>query len=663
MTGSMRSPLWMFPLPDGYPGDLENKILLRGGAKIKLQKCPDRFTVRLVHPIANLAQWAGSLGCELDRELPSIGQISLRVEVDRLESVMAQLRRPALRGTDTRAAEAAFVSHAYYRADSRSKSDADRSETEVNPSEANQPIFYLTDQIALQFQPQVTAQQIEAIIRAVGLEVLKLIPGIPKAFVYQLTSGAIVNPLKLANRLIYHPDVLLAEPNVAVAAFFEPPSERSSDANQGTASQGTANQRIVTSQRTINQGARSIVVAVVDRVRQGSFSTRGIDLTHPAFSGMGKIVAPLDLSAANLRSADAALEQTEIGKPAQLSWGTICAQAAIGEGLASGSASGLTIDAAPPAPRSTDRETGIAPGCSLMPIAIDPVFDDSAIEQILDWGVRQGAAVVCGAIPDDRLLPSLRQRVAVQRAAAQGRNGKGCVVLVQAGSAWDALPDVLPVEIAPDQDDRTQAIAMGIAAGLAAQVLAANPDLTAEEARQIVQQVHAQSRASLAVQSYDIPAQLEMAVSLALRRVSQSAAAHRIGGSGLQVLAFEDRSPQTIPDGDDRGILIPIPVQQTGIIRSVEVNLTIEHSFLGDLKIWLIPPVGDPILLQDRTLGRLTHLNHCYGLTTTPHLRSLLGRSAPGVWQLQICDCAPAHQGILREWQLRLGIQQPNQMS
>lgn len=618
----------MFPLPEFYPSDREAKILLRGGAKIELQKCFDRFTVGLAYPIADLAQWAERLGSKLDRELPSIGQIALRVESDRLEGVMAKVRRSA---------EVAFASHAYCLAEAEPKG----AELNFDPTGKIQNIFYLTDQIALQFQPHITAQQIEAITRAVGLKVLKLIPGIPKAFVYRLGQGAIVNPLKLANRLIHHPDILLAEPNVAAfaadltgdridpqqASRSEPFFMQRSQANSAVSSSWAGTRGIPAA------GTRSTVVAVIDPIidRSSSASNTAIDLSQPAFAGMGKIVAPLNLSAST-----AAVSHLESPAPA-LSWGTICAQTAVGE-----------------VSEKSDAIAGIAPGCSLMPISINSLIDDSAIEQIFEWGVRQGAAVMSGRIPDS-LLPSLRQRSAIQRAATQGRNGKGCVVLVRDRSAWANLPDVLPIAIDPDHNHQAEAVVIGVRAGIAARVLSVNPDLTARQVQQILRALEDQSGNRADPSS--IPVAVELAVGLAMRYGVQFPEVDRLSGAGRQPLEQVDRSPLPIPDGDDRGIIRTVAIQQPGVIRNVEVSVAIDHPFLGDLKIWLLPPVGDAILLQDRMLGRMTQLNICYGLGTTPHLKSLLGRSAQGLWQLQVCDAIPGHAGVLQEWQLRLSVE------
>jgi subtilisin-like proprotein convertase family protein len=41
---------------------------------------------------------------------------------------------------------------------------------------------------------------------------------------------------------------------------------------------------------------------------------------------------------------------------------------------------------------------------------------------------------------------------------------------------------------------------------------------------------------------------------------------------------------------------------------------------------------------------------------TTPTLKQFLNKSAAGVWQLQVIDYAPMDTGILKSWELAVGV-------
>jgi len=82
----------------------------------------------------------------------------------------------------------------------------------------------------------------------------------------------------------------------------------------------------------------------------------------------------------------------------------------------------------------------------------------------------------------------------------------------------------------------------------------------------------------------------------------------------------------------------------------------IEHSFLGDIEVWLIAPDGDQVLLQNRTLGVKTQLKTTYNLQNTLYLRQFINVSAQGNWQLKVIDAIPENTGTLKYWKLDLGL-------
>ena len=111
-----------------------------------------------------------------------------------------------------------------------------------------------------------------------------------------------------------------------------------------------------------------------------------------------------------------------------------------------------------------------------------------------------------------------------------------------------------------------------------------------------------------------------------------------------------------IPDDNPQGITSPIQVPQTGSVRDIQIGVNIEHSFLGDIEVSLIPPTGQTVLLQGRTLGSATQLQGTYTLQNTPALKQLLASPAAGVWHLLVVDYAQLDTGTVKSWELTLGI-------
>lgn len=205
-----------------------------------------------------------------------------------------------------------------------------------------------------------------------------------------------------------------------------------------------------------------------------------------------------------------------------------------------------------------------------------------------------------------------------------------------------------------------------IVAGVAALILSVNPDLTAAEVRQILQD------------TADKITDPDPDPQLSLRRGTYSPSGHSQWFGYGKVNAM--RAVQTaqsnrptlrpvsrwikqlnvismpIPDDDPRGVISPIEISDAELVRNIRVYVQINHSFMGDLEIRLRPPVGDMILLQGRTLGRKSRLDMIYSLETTPLLGQILNQSAKGRWQLHVIDSAQMDTGELKQWQLEIGI-------
>ncbi|NJK53686.1 MAG: S8 family serine peptidase, partial [Leptolyngbyaceae cyanobacterium SU_3_3] len=590
---------------------------------------------------------------------------------------------------------------------------------------------YLTNEITIQFAPNVNAARITTIANELGLQQGKAIVGIPNTFVFQLTAAATENPLKITNRLIAKTEVLTAEPNVIVQsqAHYRPKDAlyaKQWHLNHTGGQDLVVNSHVFAEQAwDVTRGSRSIVVAVMDDA---------IDLSHPDFQGVGKIVAPRDF-----KGDDFLPLPDEQGED----HGTSCAGVAVAE------ENGVGV-------------VGAAPGCALMPIRTTGFLDDETIEALFDWASTRGAAVIsCSWGPSAVYYPlSLRQRAAITRAATEGRNGKGCVILFAAGNAnrptngtinesgWQnnaiagatkwlggftVHPDVITVSAstslnkkaaysnwgaevsvcAPSNNappgvglpelgfvatppavkgslrglgvfttDRINAdgydqssftsdfggtsSACPLVAGVAALVLSANPDLTAQEVRQILQQTadkivdaDPDPQFGLRKGTYESGGRSDWfgygkvnaakAVQAAVQRRTMFAASTRS-------LQLQNNTSVGIPDNNTQGVTSEIDVKDTATVRDIQVAVDIDHTYLGDVAISLISPLGMVVTLQGRSLGRRTKLQTIYSLQTTPTLRRMLGQSTQGRWQLKVVDTIPNDAGTLNWWKLTIGV-------
>lgn len=367
-----------YPQAPGVAPEQIGLMLQRGGEELALGRVDDRFTIRLT-AADRLSELSDRIQPQSVRAIPNVNLLEMVVPPEALEAAMQQARQ-----SDA----VAFASHVYC--------------LQASP----QTWVYLGDQLTIQFAESVDLAAVEAIAADFGLHRAQPLPGVPQAYVFEVTKQASENPIKIANRLMRLPVVLVAEPNVSVAiqSLYRPkdplyPQQWYLNHQGGT--DLAANSHIFVEQAwEITRGVRSVVVAVADDA---------FDLNHPDLQGIGKIVAPQDL-----RQKDF----LPLPEEAHESHGTAAAGVAIAEENGQG-------------------VVGVAPGCAFMPIRTTGFLDDEAIDKVFNWAMANGAAVIsCSWGAGAVYFPlSLRQRATLTRAATEGRNGKGCVIVFAAGNA------------------------------------------------------------------------------------------------------------------------------------------------------------------------------------------------------------------------------------
>jgi len=677
--------------------------LQRGGEELLMEKVPDRITTALLSPTA-LAELRQQI-TPLEVRAVALGQlVEWHLSPHRLETVLAWLRQhPAVK----------FASHVY------------------RLQNSPKTWVYLTAEMMVQFAPATPPQAIDLTLADLGLSVEKPLEGVPTAFVVAVTPTAAENPVKLANRLMQEPTVLAAEPNVVVetAALYRPRDDRFTQqwhlSHRGGALLSPRSHIQAEAAWDITRGSRSVVIAVSDD---------GFDLNHSDLQGMGKLVAPVDLK--DRDAVPLPLAQNE-------NHGTAVAGLAVGEENGSGI-------------------VGVAPGCAFLPIRHSGFVDDAVIEQLFEEAMRRGADVIaCSWSPASNYFPlTTRQKNAITRAATEGRNGKGCVVVFSAGNAnrplsgsvnetrWphQALmgptkwlngfaihPDVIAVSAstslgtkaaysnwgdhiavaAPSNNaapsmalaqvgsvptgpelmqptpglgmvtsDRTQTAgydasnytttfggtssACPVVAGVSGLMLSINPNLTAQEVREILQATAdkivdrtADPQLGLRYGTYDPRGHSrwfgygKVNAAKAVQEAQRRAFRHR---QVHQVITQRSENAVPIPDHRGSGATSTLTIEPEGKVADLQVRVRLEHEFLGDITLTLITPAGTKALLQGRTLGAQTQLDQTYTLANAAILSTLVGESGRGNWRLQAVDHAPGATGRVLGWGLILGL-------
>jgi subtilisin-like proprotein convertase family protein len=136
-----------------------------------------------------------------------------------------------------------------------------------------------------------------------------------------------------------------------------------------------------------------------------------------------------------------------------------------------------------------------------------------------------------------------------------------------------------------------------------------------------------------------------LAVAEALRRKMPSAG---------QTISQDSTPALDIPDHTPGGVRDTITIQEALDISAVHVNVDINHTYIGDLRLTLVAPSGTAVILHDRRGGNDNNIQHRYTLEDVPGLSAFFGQPTLGDWTLHVQDLARRDVGRLNRWQLDL---------
>jgi subtilisin-like proprotein convertase family protein len=205
-----------------------------------------------------------------------------------------------------------------------------------------------------------------------------------------------------------------------------------------------------------------------------------------------------------------------------------------------------------------------------------------------------------------------------------------------------------------------------VVAGVAALVLSANPDLTATDVRQILQQTadkivdkDPDPQLGLRKGTYETSGRSEWfgyGKVNAFKAVQAAVQRQTVAVAGSRQIRQANSTSVDIPDYNLQGVTSSIQITENSLVRDLQVTVAIDHSFMSDLEISLMSPSGQTVLLQGRTLGRRNTLQATYSPQSTPLLKRFFNQPAQGQWQLKVVDYAQGDTGTLKSWELVLKV-------
>ncbi len=672
----------------GAEKDEIGKYFWRGGQRIDLVEVPDRFTVRMKRGVP-VQKITSSYTARHRRRLLRQDLEEFSVDSNERDAVMARVRRGE---------EAQFASHVYAR-----------------PEEPETKL-YLTDEITVQFRPEASDGEIEQLVREHGLSLVKEVPGSSRMYVFRVGPEATENPIKIANRLAQSDKVLASEPNFAVASksLYTPTDtlfpEQWHLFNTGGPLLSTAAHIDAVHAWDLTRGERSVIVAVADDscdVNHSDFQGTGKIVAPRDFAGQDFSPLP-ELADDNHGTACCGVAVAEesgigvVGVAPGCALMPIRTTGFIDDGAiedmcnwvvdhgasvlsCSWSAAARSFSLSLRMRAALTRAATVGrggKGCVLVFAAGNENRPINGTVNESGWPNNQPAGPTAwlngfAAHPDviavaassslatksaysnwgaevSVCAPSNNVRASTFPRASVPVTGRGIVTTDRVGPSGYSTTDYT-------RDFGGTSSACPTVAGAAALVISANPQLTAREVRQVLESTadkivdnDPDGQLGNRFGTYDAEGHSNW---FGYGRINVFAAVteaqRRREVTSGPVLRKSSATSLPIPDNNEVGIRNVIRFEENASIASVKVAVDIAHTYIGDLRVTLIPPSGSQVVLHDRNGGNAANLIRGFDATTAG-LAALAGQTVRGDWTLLVQDLAAADAGTLRRWELEI---------
>ena len=559
----------------------------------------------------------------------------------------------------------------------------------INP-QAGTPVVY-TENLFVKFADSASLNTQQTLLQQYGLTTKRRLAYAANAYFVAAPAGTGLTVFEIAENLLQADAVDLCHPELVQES-----RPRRAFPQQWHLAPTTINNTLVDAHANIeaawslSRGAE-MTIAIIDD---------GIDLEHEEFRSSNKIIAPRD-----------ATRGTDNPRPSgRENHGTACAGVACANG--NFGASGVA-----PAARLMPIRLVSGLGSQAEADAFYWAAINGADVISCSWGPPDGA----WWNPNDPLhnqvfpLPD-STRLAIDYAVEQGRNGRGCVICWAAGNGNESVDNdgyasysrVMAIAASNDQNrrsvysdfgnaiwcafpsndavpsltpgiwttDRTGgagynpgSLAAGDAtgnytnsfggtssacpgvAGVAALILARNPDLRWDEVRDVIRR--SCDQIDPAAGQYDPSGR---SLLYGYGRVNGLRAVELAIPPAPSPIRFY-RAVQDVPIRNASTASLAMMVPVTNALKSIKVEVNIEHAHVGDLIVMLKPPSETGVVLvtlHNRGGGGSSNVRRIYDEVNTPSLGILRDKSPKGQWTLEVMDKERDAAGMIHSFALEM---------
>ncbi|MEH2067939.1 MAG: S8 family serine peptidase [Nostoc sp.] len=116
---------------------------------------------------------------------------------------------------------------------------------------------------------------------------------------------------------------------------------------------------------------------------------------------------------------------------------------------------------------------------------------------------------------------------------------------------------------------------------------------------------------------------------------------------------------QDVPISDLQTSKLSLAIANTNLVKSIKVSVDIEHTYIADLVVTLNPPTQTgvvPIILHDRLGGSSDNIKTTYDEVNTPKLAAFKGKSPQGSWTLEVADKVNLDTGKICSFTIEIGF-------
>lgn len=561
----------------------------------------------------------------------------------------------------------------------------------VDPA-SGRPVIY-TENFFVKFDPDATAKECKQVLDSYNLTIKRPLGFARNAYFVGATEGTGLEVFQIAETLLNHELVEFCHPELVREA-----RQRSAFPQQWHLKRATINGRSINAHANVEAAwaltdGTGAVIAIIDD---------GVDLDHEEFLFSGKVIAPRDVTAG-----------TDNPRPhSGNNHGTACAGVACASGRfgASGVAPGARLmpvrlqsglgsqSEADAFAWAADHGADVI-SCSWGPAdgewwnPADPVHNQvvplpDSTRLAMDYAVRTGRAgkgcvilFAAGNGNESVTNDGYASHNQVTAVAACNDTSTRAAYSDFGPAVWCAFPSsngnpsLTPGIWTTDRsgtsgynpgDTRkgdsggnytnafggTSSACPG-AAGVAALVIARNPDLRWDQVRDVLKR--SCDRIDAPGGNYDANGHSPL---YGYGRLNAKKAVDLARPSQPAPIAIRT-IVQDVPIRDNQSSSLKLEVADSNALKSIRIIVDIEHTYIGDLVVTVRPPgtMGVPALvLHNREGGPADNLKKTYDQVNAPALVGCKGKRPNGTWTLEVSDEADEDVGKIRSFTLELGF-------